>query len=73
MSFVLTKGTLRDAAQDVRTAQVQLDLIVQQLDAAHVWTGPDADRFAREWQDRVRGPLQQSASLLDGVSYITLL
>ncbi len=71
--MILTRGTLHNAAAQIRDAEMVLSGIVQQLVDDGIWSGNDADRFEREWNDRVRSPLRGAAATLDGVSYITLL
>lgn len=71
--MILTRGTLQSAAAQIREAEMLLGSIVRELVDAGVWSGSDADRFERDWNDRVRGPLHGAAATLDGVSYITFV
>lgn len=71
--MILTKGTLQGAASQIRQADMLLHSIVRELVDSGMWSGNDADRFERDWNDRVRRPLQGAAATLDGVSYITLV
>ncbi|WP_166875740.1 hypothetical protein [Salinibacterium sp. ZJ450] len=68
----VSKWQVAQAAQDIRTAEVGLTRIVQELQDAGVWSGADADRFQREWNDLVRGRLLSAAAKLDAVSFITI-
>ncbi|WP_167042833.1 hypothetical protein [Salinibacterium sp. ZJ454] len=68
----VSKWQVAQAAQDIRTAEVALTRIVQELQDAGVWSGADADRFQREWNDLVRGRLLSAAAKLDAVAFITL-
>lgn len=71
--MILTRRTLQDAAWEIRQAEMLLSSIVGDLVDSGAWSGSDADRFQKDWNDRVRGPLQGAASTLDSVSYITLV
>lgn len=71
--MILTRGTLQGAASQIREAEMHLSSVVRELVDSGAWTGNDADRFERDWNDRVRGPLHGAAATLDGVSYITLV
>lgn len=70
--MILTRSALRDAATSIRAAEMALGAIVAELVDAGVWSGADADRFQRDWNDQVRAPLLGAAVTLDGVSFITL-
>lgn len=69
----LTRSQLRQAAQDIRSAEAALAATVQELQHAGVWSGADADRFQRDWNDHVRGRLLGAAVTLDGVAFVTVV
>jgi uncharacterized protein YukE len=71
--MIITKATLSQAAADLRSAEAQLSQMTSELQERGVWTGADADRFQREWNDLVRARLHQAAGLLDATAVITLL
>lgn len=73
MSFVLTKHTLLQAASDIRAAQKQLEVSISQLRHHGMWSGHDAERFLREWDDQVNGPLHAAAVALETTSYVTMV
>jgi len=69
---MLPKMIMQNAAEQVRAADAALTAIVAELQDAGVWSGSDADRFQREWNDLVRAPLHAAAVKLDLVSFVTL-
>ncbi len=69
----LVKPAVQSAAAQIRVAEAQLSAIVRELQDAGVWSGADADRFQRDWQELVRGRLLGAASKLDGVSYLPMV
>lgn len=71
--MIISKHMLSSAASEIRAAEASLNAIVAELDEADVWSGADADRFQREWNERVRGRLLGAAVALDATSVITLI
>lgn len=69
----ITKSTLTQAAVELRSAEAALSSLTAELQQRGVWSGADAERFQREWNELVRSRLHQAASILDGVSVITLI
>lgn len=63
------KRLIDAAVADIRAAESRLAGIVADLQRTGVWTGADADRFQREWNDLVRGRLLSAASQLEGTRY----
>jgi hypothetical protein len=71
--MLLSNSAMSGAAAEVRTLAAQLTTEVQQLASASSWTGADADRFEREWNDLVVARLHLAANKLDGVSFRELV
>jgi uncharacterized protein YukE len=70
--MIISQGQLQQAAAEIRGAEASLAGIVAELRDAGVWSGDDAERFQRDWNDQVRGRLLGAAALLDGVTVTTL-
>lgn len=68
----LTRPALNSAAAQIRAAEAQLAIIVRELQDAGVWSGADADRFQRDWNDLVRARLVGAAAKLDAVSFVSM-
>jgi len=69
---LLLKKELRNAAVEIRQADAALATIIADLEGAGVWTGDDARRFQREWNDQVHNPLRAAAGIIDAVDFVTL-
>ncbi|NLA65437.1 MAG: hypothetical protein GX862_05830 [Leucobacter sp.] len=67
---MLTQTKIRQAISDIRAAEATLSRAVQVLRDAGVWSGADADRFEREWNEQVRGQLLRAAGTIESVSYV---
>lgn len=63
------KRLIDSAVADIRAAESRLTGIVAELQQAGVWSGADADRFQRDWNDLVRSRLLSAASQLEGTRY----
>lgn len=70
--MLMTPWAMSSAAAQVRTINANLDGMLSELVAAGVWSGPDADRFARDWNDQVHARLVTAASKMDGISFEAL-
>ena len=66
---MLPQRIIQAAIADIRSAESRLASIVAELQQAGVWSGADADRFQREWNDLVRGRLLGAASQLEATRY----
>jgi hypothetical protein len=42
---------------------------IEELSSANAWSGPDAERFRREWHEQVSARLRIAAAKLDGISF----
>jgi uncharacterized protein YukE len=62
--------SLMSTAAEIRAAEGALRSAVAQLVDANVWSGADADRFQREWEDLVTARLRSAASKVEGCSLI---
>jgi hypothetical protein len=61
---------LSSAAQQLRDVATRMSTTVDELTSANVWSGADADRFAREWEDQVVSRMRSAATHLDNVDVI---
>lgn len=66
---MLPKHVIETAIADIRATESRLAGIVAELRQTGVWSGADADRFQREWNDLVRGRLLSAANQLEGTRY----
>ncbi len=69
--MIITRGMLSRTSGEIRSAEAALAGVIGELRDAGVWSGDDADRFMRDWNDQVRGRLLGAANLIDGVTLIT--
>lgn len=63
-------NAIQTAADQVRSAAVALAALQAELAAATTWSGPDADRFQRNWHEQVTNPLTFAAATLDAVVFV---
>lgn len=68
----MSSWEMSGAATQVRTIDTTLTRLVGELVSAGVWSGPDADRFAQDWNDQVHTPLIAAAGKMDSVSFETI-
>lgn len=68
---MLPQQVINTAIGDIRATEARLAGIVAELRQSGVWSGADADRFQREWNDLVRARLLGAASQLEGTRYTT--
>lgn len=61
---------LANVAAELRAADSVLNSVVSQLQQQHVWSGDDAERFQREWNDLVSLRLQAAAHRVDSANLI---
>lgn len=67
---VISRMSLMSTAAEIRAADAVLRGAVAQLVGANVWSGADADRFQREWDDLVTARLRSAAAKVEGCSLI---
>lgn len=67
--MLMSHGAMSGAAGQVRTIDGNLQNLVNGLVANGVWSGPDADRFAQDWNDQVHAPLISAAGKMDGIDF----
>ncbi|MDQ2697762.1 MAG: hypothetical protein M3Y46_03125 [Actinomycetota bacterium] len=56
-------------AAQVRTIDALMLTSIEELSSANAWSGPDAERFKRDWHDQVSVRLRTAAAKLDGISF----
>jgi hypothetical protein len=61
------------AAAEVRGIAASMTHAISELDLPSNWSGRDADRFQRDWQDLVNSRLIVAANKLDGISFEEIL
>ena len=57
------------ASAQMRAIAQGIQAALAELDGATGWSGADAERFQREWDDLVCGRLHAAANKLDGISF----
>ena len=67
--MLMTQWAMSGAAGQVRSIEANMTSIVGELVSSGVWTGADADRFQRDWNDLVRARLLSAASRMDGIQF----
>ena len=68
----MSRWAMSGAASQVRQIDSTMARLVAELTSAGVWTGADADRFERDWHDRVRPHLLKAAQRMDNVQFETM-
>jgi len=67
---LISRVSLNSTAAEIRAADAMMRVAVANLIAADVWSGADARRFQREWDDLVSSRLHSAASKIEGASLI---
>lgn len=67
---IISRMSLNSAAAEIRAAEAMMRVAVAQLVEADVWSGADARRFQREWDDLVSGRMHSAAAKIEGASLI---
>jgi len=70
--MLMSAWAMSGAAGQVRGIEATTTRLVDELTSAGVWSGEDADRFAREWNDSVRLRLLRAAQKMDAVQFETV-
>jgi hypothetical protein len=70
--MLMSESSMGAATSQVRSIKSTLDGLLSELVSAGVWSGPDADRFARDWNDEVAVQLVNAAATMDRISFETL-
>ena len=67
--MLMSRWAMSGAASQVRAIDSAMHGIVAELTSAGVWTGADADRFERDWNDEVRSRLLSAAHKMDTIHF----
>lgn len=67
---LISRMSLNSTAAEIRAADAMMRVAVDQLVAADAWSGADARRFQREWDDLVSGRLRSAATKIEGAGLI---
>jgi hypothetical protein len=70
--MLMSKWAMSSAAGQVRSIEASTTRLVDELTSAGVWSGNDADRFERDWNELVRARLLRAAQKMDAVQFETL-
>lgn len=65
----LSNGAMAQASADIRTLAAAMTAAVNELGHPATWSGEDAERFERDWNELVTARLHTAANKLDGVSF----
>jgi uncharacterized protein YukE len=68
----INPAQLRQAAEDIRSAESALTAIASELHSTSIWSGADSDKFQDEWESMVRGRLLGAARSLDAAEFTSL-
>lgn len=63
--MLMSEWAMGNAAAQLRSAEAAMSNAVASLQSAQTWSGADADRFQRDWDEQVRGKLRDAATRLD--------
>jgi uncharacterized protein YukE len=69
---VISRLMFVSAAAEIRSVEAVLAGAIAQLQDANVWSGADAERFQREWNDLVSSRLDAAAHKVDTVALIQM-
>jgi uncharacterized protein YukE len=67
--MLLSNSAMDQAAGEIRALAASMTRAVTELGHPGTWSGEDAERFERDWNDLVIGRLHTAANKLDGVSF----
>lgn len=70
--MLMTQWQMTSAANQLRGMATSMQTIVNEMTAPGVWSGADADRFGRDWNDQITQALYRAATRLDSVDFTTL-
>jgi len=65
----LSNGEMQAAAAQVHEISAVMTRAITELGSPHSWSGADAERFERDWNDLVTSRLTAAANKLDGISF----
>jgi uncharacterized protein YukE len=65
----LSNGEMQAAAAQVRQISAIMTSAINELGSPHSWSGADAERFQRDWDDLVTSRLTAAGNKLDGISF----
>jgi len=67
--MLLSNGAMSAASGQVREIANGMTAMMNDLGTPQGWSGADADRFQRDWNDLVHNRLMAAANKLDGISF----
>lgn len=70
--MLMSQWQMTSAANQLRGMATSMQTLVDEMTGPGVWTGPDADRFRRDWSDQVTAALQRAAGRLDAVDFMPI-
>lgn len=71
--MLLSNWAMNQAAAEVRGIAGAMTSAMNELGLPSNWSGDDADKFQRDWNDLVHNRLLAAANKLDGVSFKELV
>lgn len=71
--MIITRSALGSAASQIRSTEAALTDVMEQLTAAGVWSGPDADRYRDEWKQLISNRLLRAAAAIEAVQLTTMI
>ncbi|MET0990202.1 MAG: hypothetical protein ABWY54_06115 [Glaciihabitans sp.] len=69
----MSNWAMSQAAAEIRALAQSMTTTVGELGHPATWSGDDADRFQRDWQELVHTRLANAANKLDGVDFHELI
>lgn len=69
----LSNWAMNQAAGDIREIAAAMTATMSELQSASTWSGDDAEKFQRDWNDLVNARLLNAANKLDGISFHELI
>lgn len=73
MTVLLSNWAMNHAASEIRGIAASMTNGLSGLGHPATWSGDDADKFQRDWNDLVLGRLNAAANKLDGIDFKELL
>jgi len=70
--MLMSKWAMSGAAGQVRAIEATTTRLVDEMTSAGTWSGNDADRFERDWNELVRMRLLRAAQKMDAVQFEAL-
>ncbi len=71
--MILSNSAMDQVAAEIRGIASAMTTTMNELQHPSTWSGDDADRFQRDWNDLVHARLVTAANKLDGVSFNELI